>query len=488
MKRYLIYMFMLCVIAACRPDITGTFDVQPEIFPDYKDVTIPYNIAPLNFNILSGEGSKAVILLTTGDETLCIHADDGLVSFRKVLWRRLLSGNKGRSLSLQVCIKESGDWRAYQPFTIHVSEDEIDPYLAYRLIPPGYSLWQEMSIRQRCLEDFDEDIIYSNDQGKGNCVNCHSFCGRDADVMLMHMRSELAGTYVFRNSSAEKLDTKTDQTMSALVYPYWHDSGKYVAFSVNKTNQILHASDPNRIEVFDEDSDVVVYDVDGHEIVTSGLLASETAFETFPTFSPDGRSLYFCSSKAVAPMPERYQEVRYSLCRVDFNPIDCSFGSVVDTLYNAEVSGGSVSFPRISPDGRFLVFTLSGYGNFSIWHKDADLYCIDLQVGSVSRIDAVNSEDVESYHSWSGNNRWLVLSSRRNDGLYTCPYISYVDADGNFHKPFMLPQKNPQDFYDSNMFSYNIPEFIDGMVGFNGRGFADFASDSRSVSLKYRKY
>lgn len=488
MKRYMIYIFMLFVSAACRPDITGTIDAQPEIFPDYKDVTIPYNIAPLNFNILSGEGCRAVLLLTAGDETLCIRADDGLISFRKGLWKRLLAGNKGRSLSLQVCVKESGDWRAYQPFTIHVAEDEIDPYLAYRLIPPGYSLWQEMSIRQRCLEDFDEDIIYSNDQGKGNCVNCHSFCHRDADVMLMHMRSELAGTYVFRNGSAEKLDTKTDRTMSALVYPYWHDSGKYVAFSVNKTNQVLHASDPNRIEVFDEDSDVVVYDVDGHEIVTSGLLSSEAAFETFPTFSPDGRSLYFCSSKAVAPMPERYQEVRYSLCRVDFDPDDCSFGSATDTLYNAEVSGGSVSFPRVSPDGRFLVFTLSGYGNFSIWHKDADLHCIDLQVGSVSRIDTVNSEDVESYHSWSGNSRWLVFSSRRDDGLYTRPYISYVDADGKFHRPFMLPQKNPQDFYDSNLFSYNIPEFIDGKVSLCGRDVADFASDSESVHLKCRKF
>lgn len=486
-NKLLIYVLMLCLFAACRPDITGNIDAQPDIFPDYKDVTIPCNIAPLNFNVLSGEGSKTVLLLTAGDETLCIRADDGLVSFRKGLWKRLLSENKGRELSLQVCVRESGEWRAYQPFSMHVAEDEIDPYLAYRLVPPGYSLWQEMSIRQRCLENFDEDVIYSNDQGKGNCVNCHSFCGRDADVMLMHMRSELAGTYVFRNGSAEKLDTKTDRTMSALVYPYWHDSGKYVAFSVNKTNQVLHASDPNRIEVFDENSDVVVYDVEGHEIVASDVLASETAFETFPSFSPDGRSLYFCTSDAVEPMPERYQEARYSLCRVEFNPDDCSVGSIVDTLYNAEVSGGSVSYPRISPDGRFLVFTLSGYGNFSIWHKDADLYCMDLHSRALSSLDSVNSNDVESYHSWSGNSRWLVVSSRRHDGLYTRPYISYVNADGKFQKPFMLPQKNPLSFYDSNLFSYNIPEFIDGKVNLRGRVVADFASDTEPVSRNYRK-
>ena len=173
------------------------------------------------------------------------------------------------------------------------------------------------------------------------------------------MRSEFGGTYVFRDGIREKLDTKTDETISALVYPYWHTSGRYVAFSVNRTNQTLLVHDPDRIEVFDEASDVVVYDVERHEIVTADVLSSEGAFETFPTFSPDGKSLYFCSSAAVGPMPEKFREAKYSLCRVDFNPEDCSFGTDVDTLYNARAGGRSVSFPRISPDGRFLVYALS---------------------------------------------------------------------------------------------------------------------------------
>lgn len=157
-------------------------------------------------------------------------------------------------------------------------------------------------------------------------------------------------------------------------------------------------------------------------------------------------------------------------------------------LIHAHAQGGSISHPRVSPDGRYLLNTWSAYGTLPVWHKDADLYCIDLQVGSISRIDTVNSEDVESYHSWSGNNRWLVFSSRRDDGLYTRPYISYVDADGKFHRPFMLPQKNPKDFYDSNLFSYIIPEFLERKVSLRGRDVADFANDSESVHLKCRKF
>lgn len=305
--------------------------------------------------------------------------------------------------------------------------------------------------------------------------------------MLFHLRSELGGTYIFRDGKKEKLDTKTENTMSPLVYPYWHTSGDYVAFTVNITNEVVHTRNRNVVEVVDEKSDVVVYDVNKHEIVTSDLLSSEDSFETFPTFSPDGRSLYFCSTKGVAPMPGKFREAKYSLCRVDFNPEDCSFGTIVDTLYNAVADGRSVSFPRISPDGRFLVYALSDYGNFSIWHKESDLYCIDLTTGETTCMDALNSDDVESYHSWSSNSRWLVFSTRRDDGLYTKPYFSYIDADGNAHKPFLLPQRNPRHYYDSKMFAYNIPEFVSAKVTLTGSEIASFARKGKARKLTFRK-
>lgn len=239
--------------------------------------------------------------------------------------------------------------------------------------------------------------------------------------------------------------------------------------------------------MFDEESDVVVYDIVNHKIITTDLLKSEDAFETFPTFSPDGKSLFFCSSKAAGPMPEKFKEARYSLCRVDFDPDGPAFGDKVDTLYNAGTEGGSVSFPRVSPDGRYLVFALSDYGNFSIWHKEADLYLVNLSTGAVSELEWLNSEDVESYHSWSGNSRWLIFSTRRDDGLYTRPYISYVDASGWAYKPFLLPQKNPKDHYDGMMYSYNIPEFVSGRVALDGRTIAEFAHEEKGKQVEYVK-
>lgn len=485
MRRLMIFGALMLIICGCssKIDITGQLESVPDIFPDYKDVTVPANVAPLNFEVLDTMGRDWMLMIEAEDGVHYVHAAGRLFSFRRGFWKRLLDENRGASMTFTLCCRGDDGWLASVPYRIDVAPEEMDPYLAYRLIPPGYSLWKEMGIYQRDLTSFRETAIYRNTQGRGNCVNCHSFRDRNPDEMLMHMRSELGGTYVFRNGVKEKLDTKTDETISALVYPYWHTSGRYVAFSVNRTNQTLLVHDPNRIEVFDEASDVVVYDVERHEIVTADVLSSDGAFETFPTFSPDGKSLYFCSSVAVGPMPDKFRDAKYSLCRVDFNPEDCSFGTEVDTLYNARIGGRSVSFPRISPDGRFLVYALSDYGNFSIWHKDSDLYLINLATDESSCMEPLNSSDVESYHSWSGNSRWLAFSTRRDDGLYTKPYFSYIDVDGNAHKPFLLPQRNPRRYYESQMYSYNIPEFISGKVALKGSDIASFAKSAPAIPL-----
>jgi dipeptidyl aminopeptidase/acylaminoacyl peptidase len=183
-------------------------------------------------------------------------------------------------------------------------------------------------------------------------------------------------------------------------------------------------------------------------------------------------------------MPKSFEEVKYSLCRVDFNPDSRAFGQVVDTLYNAADGGKSVSFPRVSPDGKYLLYTLAAFGNFSIWHADADLHMINLQTGIHDSLTLVNSPEVDSYHSWSSNSRWFVFSSRRMDGLYTRPYISYIDANGKACKPFLLPQKDT-DFYLQFMKSYNIPEFVTGKVKKQSRAIALKAKNEKGTDVKF---
>lgn len=478
--------FFLALATSCgrKISVTGSIEGCPEIFPDYAGVTIPSNIAPLNFSFLGEEPATLIISGKSGERQ--IKGRKGLFSFPTRYWRKLMAENAGASISLTVAVRQDSKWLAFNPFTINVSSDKIDPFLSFRLIPPGYQAWKKVGIYQRNLETYSQTAIFKNSLTGGNCVNCHSYCQRDPSKMLFHARADFGGTVMILEDKVEKLNTKTDSTISALVYPYWHPSGKHVAFSVNTTNQNFFSHNENRIEVYDSASDVVVYDVDKHEIFWSPLTRSKDSFETFPTFSPDGRSLYFCSAKAVSPMPQEYSKAKYSLCRIDFHPEDASFGERVDTLYNGARNGKSVSFPRISPDGKFLIFTLQEYGNFSIWHKDANLWTANLQTGEIHPLDAVNSEDVDSYHSWSGNSRWLVFSSRRIDGLYTRPFFCHIDGNGQASKPFLLPQKNPLEYYSSQMNSYNIPELMERKATVNAHDIASALRDTPGTDITAR--
>ncbi len=487
MRRIIYHFFILAgllsmISCARRPANAEPLSEEAPIFPDYKEITIPVNIAPLNFSLLDNDKG----ILVAGDQVF--RSRKGAFHFSPKKWRKMLSksGDNG-SINLEIYIRKDGKWLYYKPFNIHISQDKIDPWFSYRLIPPGYQGWQEMGIYQRDLESYSEKAILTNDLTGGNCMNCHTYMNGDPSKMVFHARATFGGTMVVNEGEVEKLNTKTDSTISALVYPYWHPSGDYVAFSVNKTFQSFHNHDANRIEVYDEASDVVVYNVKTHQIAWSPLTKAEDRFETFPTFSPDGKWLYFCSAEAVTPMPDKYREARYGLYRIAFNAEDMSFGDSLELVYDAPAEGFSVSFPRISPDGRFLCFTRHGYGNFSIWHKDSDLWLADLKDGSVRPMETVNSDNVDSFHTWSSDGKWLVFSSRRDDGLYTKPYFTHVDADGNATKPFLLPQKDPKSYYKRLMRSYNLPAFTTGKVKVGKRKLIDVLRNSPGTDVQVKQ-
>lgn len=451
----------LCIACSPSPQQAKLMQTEAPIYPEYKEVTLPCNMAPVRFGLAdSCSYDQALAIYSAAGKEVVVSASHGSFDISFKLWKQLLEA--GKQIQVRIQIERQGKWLEYNPFSIYISPDSIDSHLAYRLIEPGYEYWYEMGLYQRNLENYDETSIINNRQTYNGCMNCHSFHQHNPDEMLFHLRKDFGGTYMVRNGETEKLPTGQHGMPQSLVYPYWHPSGKYVAFSTNQTKQVFHVTNKNRIEVFDYTSDVVVYDIDNQKIITSDAISGVGHFETFPTFSPDGKTLYFCAADSLK-MPDSYDSLRYSLCSVSFDAEAGKVGSQVDTLFNSNTEGKSISFPRVSPDGKRLVFTRAAYGTFSIWHRDADLYELDLTTNEIKSLDMLNSDEVESYHSWSSNGRWMVFSSRRMDGMYTRPFITHVDEAGNYSKPFPVPQSDAH-YYDRLMKSFNIPEFIQGAV------------------------
>jgi hypothetical protein len=484
MKQILSLYILLLLVCGCTTETVSDAKQEkalPRIYPDYLGVTIPVNVAPLNFNMADEQASLIDAVITDSHGNSLHSQGEESVDFDIDDWHALLGQNKGDSLSVTVSAKYEDGWHTYQPFSIYVSPDSIDYGLCYRLIAPGYEVWSKMGIYERDLSSFEERALIENTQFEG-CVNCHSFNRGNPADMSLHIRGPHGATLLRHGDSPlTAYNTKTDQTLGFCVYPYWHPSGRYIAYSTNATSQLFHSAHQNRIEVFDTASDLQVYDVEKNELLLTPLLKQDSLYETYPVFSADGRSLYFCAARALPEGNHQLDSIRYNLCRIDFDPATGTFGNQIETIIDAVAQQKSVSFPRPSYDGRYLCYTLSDYGQFSIWHHEADLYLLDLSTGESRVMTGANSEDTESFHNWSTNSRWLVVSSRRDDGLFTRPYFCHVDAKGVVSKAFMLPQRNPRRFYRERFLSFNVPDFIIAPTRFDGH------KASRLINDDYRK-
>lgn len=460
MRRLLHISIVIAVLSAlvsCSGQKTPSISIgNSPIYPDYMDVTIPCNIAPLNFDYAVEEAGKCVTTFTWDGGQQTFRGNKVRWNMRK--WRRMLSEAVGGDITVSSSTLDT-------TWTIHVSADSIDYGINYRLIEPGYEVYSKMGIYERSLSDFDERALIENTEFDG-CVNCHAYNRGDPSKFSLHIRGTHGATLLQLEDGMNAYNTKTDSTLGFCVYPYWHPSGRYIVYSTNATRQGFHVGREKLIEVFDSASDLQVYDTRNNELITDPSVKADSLWETFPSFSPDGSTIYFC--RAVQKLiPDGLTNVRYNLYKVGFDPVAGTIGDDVTLLIDAESEGRSISFPKPSYDGRFIMYTQSDYGQFSIWHHEADLWLLDLTTGERRRLDEVNSDDTESYHNFSSTSRWFVFSSRRDDGLFTRPYFSHMDAEGNVTKPFMLPQENPSEFYRNRFLSFNVPEFVTSPVCFD---------------------
>ena len=489
MKRKLIIgmAWLMVLLTACHEEVKDAMIVNrvPEIFPDYVGVTVPVGIAPLNFDWK--EDVEVMDVTIKGSVQGELHVQGDYANFNESDWHELLRANKGEKLKVSVCAKKDGKWYRYQDFEIIVSDHALNDYgLTYRRIAPGYEVYSKMGLYERELSSFKEKAIIENTQVPDMCVNCHTSNRTNPEQFVFHVRGAHGATLIQNGENMEVLKAQNDSLKGAMVYPYWHPSGKYCAFSTNQTRQGFHVVKDERIEVFDLASDVFVYDVEKRELLLDSLLMSKTYSENVPVFSSDGNKMYYMTAFQ-QQYPLGFKDEKYNLCCIDFDAESGKFGNKVDTVFNAVEMGKSLTWPRPSYDGKFLMFNLMDYGYFSIWHKESDLWLLHLDTGKAFPLDGANSDDADSYHNWSVDSRWFVFTSRRIDGLYSHLYLSCVDNEGKATKPFLLPQKNPKKYYEASVYSFNTPDFIKCPVEFDSRSASALIESEQRVLTKVRE-
>ena len=489
MKKITIPAIILSVIAACtpkQPSSYGTSDTELSIFPDYKDVTVPSNIAPLNF-LIEGEDEAYITMLKTQSDQVTIKGSDVRIPLSK--WKKLTDDPE---ITVQIYGRKDKQWTGYKPFKITVS-DEIDPYITYRIIPVAVESYEKLTLRQRNLTNFKEKVFFSNtmvqDNTQGTCVNCHHSQNGDPENMLFHVRQYKGGSILVLDGKLNKINMKTDSTISAGVYPSWHPTHEYIALSTNKTHQSVHAASHDKLEVIDEENDMILYNTRTNTV--SVIENDSNELECFPGWSADGRTLYYVSAHYEAPFgPDRKNRMfidrkmlHFSLYSKSFDPETCVWGEK-QLIYDAVEKDSSITWPRVSSDGRWMICCVSTHGIFPLDQIASDFVLYDMENGSYRYVDEINSPFAESYHNWSSNGKWLMFSTRREDGVHTRIYFSHIDENGHFSKPFALPQRDP-DFNREFLNAFNIPEFLKKPIRITARQFASFISSTEPTRANY---
>ncbi len=250
---------------------------------------------------------------------------------------------------------------------------------------PGYEIWHEVEIEERCIETFDTRTLADGKQLGNQCMNCHTHDGNEGQYSYFYIRGEKGGTFVNRDNKFEKMTLSSASTNGSTVYGNWHPSGRFGVFSTNEIIPAFHADPALRMEVYDTHSDLCIADFDTQRMITSPLVSGTShTLETFPCFSADGKTVYYCSAPNPCgdsiPRPEDLQHqvkgIHYSLHRIGFDADSCRFVGPVETVV-AATDSTSIHFPTSRPtdDGSATVKAVmapspSGtWRHASCWHR-----------------------------------------------------------------------------------------------------------------------
>ena len=293
-------LLILLLTAACRHEAPMTnrlVDHRPPIFPDYTEVTIPPNIAPLRFLLADTcDVDKAAATFEGGAERVTVWASDGRsIAIAPRAWKRLMKDAAGKVISVKVTARIAGEWVGYAPFNLYVATDSIDPYIVYGRTDPSRDVTGHTGLYSRCLEDFREQAVLTSDMIRGDRIGPATFSGGDAQRFFLPLSGALSCALLTDSDKIEKLNTHTIPGLPTPTHIAWHPSGRYMAFAVNRNA---------RQDARETASRIVIYDVVKHELFTSPQLFSDSSSVTYPAFSPDGETLYFCARHPL-PLPTR---------------------------------------------------------------------------------------------------------------------------------------------------------------------------------------
>jgi hypothetical protein len=408
------------------------------------------------------------------------------------VWEKIKTASDFKTIELIVKRTTSSENKKEEigKLRIRISKDDVGAPILYRQIPLPFS-YAETHIEETSYSiiDMTRPEPFYNVLGSFKvCGNCHSISG-DGNSMALDFDAvsrDKGGYFIARIDTLTTFNRNNyiswskmagRNTFGLLSKMSW--SGRYIATTikdrvVSKKIDGLGTKQYSQL-FFPVNGVIAIYDTLTKEMKELPGANDPNFVQSNAVWTPDDKYIIFARAKAL-PFPanetkfdcfvrdealiDRYlqerEELKFELYIIPFNN---GKGGDAKPIEGASANGKSNYFPTVSPDGKWLVFCQAS--NFMMLRPDSRLYIVPLK-GGKAEILACNFKEMNSWHAWSPNGKWLVYVSKALD-IYSDMYLTHIDENGRASVPVLIENtKRPN-------CAINYPEFVNKKPGYKFR-------------------
>jgi len=391
------------------------------------------------------------------------------------------------TVTIEGAAKASDEALSRGAVTISTSRDEVGAPIFYRDVPLMPARGEAGVIRPLAADAIPliewrlRDVTKPESKvvltGMPSCANCHSF-SLDGKTMGMDVDGPQGDKGAYAIAPVERNTVISDDeviTWNAFAdKPEGHKTigflsrispdGRYALTTLNESLYVANFTNFRFLQVFYPTRGILAwYSRETDEMKALPGANDPDFVHCDPAWYPHGEQIVFARARAIDPYPEgrplatyagdpKEVEIRYDLYRM---PFDGGKGGTPVPIEGASDNGMSNTFPKVSPDGKWIVFTKCRNGQ--LMRPDGRLWIVPAE-GGEAREMRCNTPLMNSWHSFSPNGRWMVFSSKWNTP-YTQMFLTHLDEDGNDTPPILVPGSTTANR------AVNIPEFLNAAYG-----------------------
>ena len=365
--------------------------------------------------------------------------------------------------------------------TLTTSADPVDGMIFYRDVPlmPGKNdegvikplVPKALPLIEWRLKDIsraDSRVVLTD---LPTCANCHSFSA-DGKTLGMDIDGPTGDKGAYAVADIEpQMSITSDDVITWNEFPDKPEGhktigfgsqvspdGQYAMTTVNESLYVVNFTNYKYLQVFYPTRGILAY----YSRQTGEMKALSGADDPDyvhcgPAWTPDGETVVFARAAACDPDVEQMAtfandpielQIQYDLYRI---PFDGGQGGEPVRIEGASANGMSNTFPKVSPDGKWIVFVKCRNGQ--LMRPDGELWIVPVAGGEARRMRCSHPGSMNSWHSFSPNGRWMVFSSKVNTP-YTQMFLTHIDEDGNDSPPILIPNATAANR------AVNLPEFV----------------------------